>query len=134
MVTKMDNGVTLLDLMLIVAVLGVLAVVGGPVYRSVFERGYCRHAQDLLLAIYTGERAYQMRNSSYLALTSTSGDDEWRKIHLDDPNESGGGVTFAVTTTCGADCFDATATKGSSQILSVDQDRTLTYSTTCPAP
>jgi len=121
----MRKGLTLLELIVMAAVLGILTAVGIPTYRATVERQVCRHSQDLLLALYTAERVYQTDNDTYFVPTT---DDEWRTLGLDNPNAAGSPVTFQVSTSdCVPSplCFLATATYQGDLLLQIDQDRTL---------
>lgn len=97
-------GVTLIELMVVVIVVGILASVAIPSYRKALERSYLREAEDLLLTIYTGQRAYFFLTGDYLAAPPA---DNWRDFHMDDPNITAAipvsfvvnesGVTFTAT-------------------------------------
>ena len=135
-------GFTLIELLLTVVILGVLAAFAVPGYRRVIERGYWRQAQDLLLTIYYGERAYFLINDQYYGpLGAGSSMAQWRTIHTDNPNlGSPPSVTFSVTAggSGSAATFSATATRSdglcSGATLKINETRTLTpdpTTTTC---
>lgn len=118
----MTRGMTLLELIVMAAILGILTAIGIPTYRATIERQYCRQSQDLLLAIYTAERVYQIDTGNYLALAPGG---NWRALGLDDPNVPGLPVGFVIDTAgCApAPCFAATATYQSDALLTIDQNR-----------
>ncbi len=106
------------------AVLGILTMIGIPTYRATMERQYCRHSQDLLLAIYTAERVHQTDTGSYFAPAT---DADWRTLGVDNPNAPGLAVSFAIAGCAPAPCFTftATATYQGDALLTINQDRTL---------
>ena len=110
---------TLLELVVMAAILGILTIIGIPTYRATMERQYCRHSQDLLLAIYTAERVRQTDTGSYLA-------GDWTGLGLENPNAPGLAVSFAIDIAgCApAPCFTATATYQGDALLTINQDRT----------
>lgn len=123
---------TLVELLTVVVVVGILAAVAIPNYRKTVEREYYRKTEDLLLTIYSGERAYFFVNDSYVALNASSTNTQWRQIHMDDPNDistmpvgfsvtssgSGGSATFTATATRnGGPCDGRTRTINDSRTL-----------------
>ncbi len=121
-------GLTLLELLVAIIIVAILVTVGLSTYRRMMERAYRRQAWDLLLTMYSGERAYFLVNDVYRA--NPAGMAQWREIHMDDPNLAGIPVTFTVTA-AGAPgptaTFEAKATRTagpcSGNIMTVDQDR-----------
>ena len=96
-------GMTLMEVMMTVVIIGILASMAVPQYRRSVERGYWRGSQDILQAIYTGEQVYFTINNTYVSLTTLSLPADWRKIYMDNPNVStpmpvaftvAGGATF----------------------------------------
>ena len=119
---------TLFEVLMAVMIVGMLAGLGIPTYRKTVERGYWREAQDLLLTIYYGERAYFTSNGAYFGpLDQTSTMAAWRTINMDNPNlGSSPPVTFSVTA-AGA-TLTATATRTQQtppQSMTIDQNRTI---------
>jgi len=119
--------VTLIELLVIAAILGILAAAAIPGYRKALERSYLREAQDLLLAIYSGQRAYFFMSGFYLDNPSSMA--EWRLIHMDDPNITATiPVSFTVSAPS-ASTFTSTATRlGGGPCVgntaTINQDRT----------
>ncbi len=123
------SGVTLLELLVVVIILAILVATGVPNYQRALERGYFREAQDLLLTIYSGQRAYFFINDYYLEPPGTG---LWRDIHLDDPNDvTSLPVGFSIDVdACGAPppCFSAEADRGGGKVMTIDEDRDLNTS------
>ena len=107
-------GMTLIELLMVVFILGSLVAVAVPNYRRAIEQVYFREARGLLLTIYSGQRAYFFLNDFYFNNPTTMS--QWRMIHMDDPNTTTSlPVTFAVTAagTGGMATFTARATRSS---------------------
>lgn len=120
------SGFTLVEMMITVVVLGILAAIAVPQYTRTIQRSYWKEAQDLLLTIYTGERAYYLTNTMYSAsLTKFSGMAAWRTIFMDDPNLGSIPVDFSVSTS--PSTFTATAARTSSpcsgSTITINQNR-----------
>ncbi len=131
------SGLTLIELMVVVVILGILVAVGVPSYRSTTQRSYWRAGRDILQLIYAGERSYFFINGEYKdGLATTSQDADWREIFMDNPNMTDPAINrlrVEYTVACGVggtDCktFLATATRRSGpcdgKILTIDQGRT----------
>lgn len=124
-------GLTLMELMVIVVILGILVVVGIPTYRSTTQRAYWRAARDVLQVIYAGERSYYFLHAAYQdGLTKDSSPDAWRDIFMDNPNLSPDRVQYSAA--CNLTCknpatFLATAQRMSGpcagRMLTIDQNR-----------
>ncbi len=130
-----QHGFTLTEVMITVVIIGILAAIALPNYRRMIELGYLREAQDLLMTIYNGERAYSFANNSqyYDVIAEAPPSTEWRTIYMDNPNLGSIPVDFSVTAVGGASpTFTATAQRnppaGSPCSASIDQNRALTVS------
>lgn len=101
---RRNAGMTLLELLMVVVILGIFGGVAIANYQKTIERGYWRVAHDLLTTIYHGERAYYFThdNNYYDVNESAATSDErmqqWGEIFMDDPNLSDAvPVKFCVT-------------------------------------
>lgn len=116
-----NRGFTLAELTITVVILGILAAIAVPTFQRTIERSFWREAQDLLLTIYTGERAYFLANNAYFQ----PGD--WNTIFMDNPNIASIPVAFSVPT-ASRTSFTARATRTtgpcSSSTLQIDETRT----------
>jgi len=88
--------VTLTELLVAAAILMILASMALPIMQKTTELGYLREAEDVLMAIYTGERRYFFQNDEYKMLNEGDPNDTWRLIGLDNPNMAEIPVAFSV--------------------------------------
>ena len=117
---------SLIELLVVIIIIGILATLGLAQYGKVVERRYYGESEDLLYAIYSGERDYYFSNGVYLNNPSTDAD--WRLIRTDNPNNySSLPVTFSVSAS-GA-TFTATGTRNggtcNNNTITIKQDRLL---------
>ena len=123
---KTRAGFTLIEVMVSVAIVLILASVAIPQYGRVVERHYWRQAQDLLMTIYSGERAFFFVNNAYKALPAGSTLADWRTIFMDDPQIGAvPPITYVVTTPGGGFLATGTRNDGSGRNITIDQNRTL---------
>jgi len=121
------RGLTLAELLIALVVIAILAAVALPGYRKTIERQFWQQAQDMLLTIYSGERAFFFANNVYQAVPKGAPLATWRTIFMDDPNTAA--ISYVVATAgCGLPpCFIATAKRndGTGRNMSVKNDRVL---------
>lgn len=64
--SKLISGLTLIELMIVVAIVGVLAAVSIPAYQGYVRRGYLSEATSSIPAIKSAEEAYFTINGCYI--------------------------------------------------------------------
>ena len=60
-----QSGFTLIELMIVVTIIGVLATIAVPIYRSYVQQAHLAEAKPYLLDIASKERSYKVRNGLY---------------------------------------------------------------------
>ncbi len=85
------GGFSLIELMITVAVLGILAAVAYPSYQDYVRRGNRSAAQTFMMTIAQRQEQYLLTNRSYATAISA--------LNLTQPTETSGRYTFALSTT-----------------------------------
>ncbi|HTN27453.1 MAG TPA: type IV pilin protein [Burkholderiales bacterium] len=110
------RGFTLIELMIVVAIIAILAAVAWPSYQNYVIRGNRAAAQAFMMTIATRQEQYLLTNRSYTTTIGAGG------LGLTAPNETSGRYTFAVTNPT-TSSYTITATATGNQVS--DGDLTL---------
>lgn len=95
------RGVSLLELMIVVVIVGILAAIGYPAYRDYVDRAKRNEAKALLLEIAQNQERYYLQNNSYATLV---------QLGYDNPQITDSGAYSVAIGAADANNFTATAT------------------------
>ena len=124
-------GMTLMELLVAVSIVGIMASFAVPQYRRTIERSYWQSAQDLLYTIRAGEEVYwnQPGNATYINLTTAA--PNWGDIYMDNPNVGNPvPATFWVTGANGTNFLATARRTGSGRCMSINKTLPLLFSST----
>lgn len=104
------KGFTLAELLIAIAILGILATLAIPRLFPQTEHARASEAISILSAIRQGEEAYFLQNGQYLGQANVNPVFTWNLLGMDDPNPTS--VLFVYTVASpNANTFTATATR-----------------------
>ena len=112
---RRPRGLTLIELMITVVIIGILAAVAYPSYMDYVRRGNRSAAQTYMMTIANRQEQYLLTNRSYAATAAA--------LNLAQPPETAGKYTFVVTATTAPLGYSIAATAIGSQVP--DGDLTL---------
>ena len=68
-----ESGFTLIELMIVVAIIGILAAIAIPQFSAYREKAFCASAESNVRNFMTAEEAYFATEYSYFPLAATTG-------------------------------------------------------------
>ena len=95
------RGVTLLELMIVVVILGILTAIAYPSYRQFIERAKRTEARALLLRIAVDQERFYLQNNTFGTMT---------QLQYDEPQITDSDAYSVTITANSASNFSATAT------------------------
>ena len=98
---KYMRGVTLLELMIVVVILGILTAIAYPSYRQFIERAKRTEARALLLRIAVDQERFYLQNNTFGTMT---------QLQYDEPQITDSEAYSVTITANTASNFSATAT------------------------
>ncbi len=117
-----EKGFTLIELMIVVAIIGILAAIAVPSFMSYRQRSYDKQANSVIKNVGAAQSAY---NARYEAYTNTEAD-----LITIDPNipATTSTIKWGIVGTSTATAFDASAAHdlGSGVTFSIDESGVIT--------
>ncbi len=119
------TGFTLMELMLTVVVLAILVSIAVPTYISTTERARAREAIATLNSIRAAEHTYSSERRTYLQLLTTTADDTWRMLGLENPNANASRSWTYTFSAAGTGTATRTAGPNLGETITLGDDGTL---------
>ncbi len=133
MLTKIMRGFTLIEVMIVVAIIGILAAIAIPNFVRFQCRSKQSEAKTNLKAIYVAQESYRGENDTYLTVADAAFDSGTNELGV----QIGGNARYDYATTGAATTFTATATGQAGKdmngdVWGIDQNNDLSNTTnTC---
>ena len=127
------RGFTLVELLVAIAIIGIMATLAIPRLTPQTERARASEAVSFLSAIRQGEEAYFLENGVYQPLVAAAPGvgDPWNIIGIDNPNLTARYFVYAVGITAGPPpTFLATATRNGANDTNNNNGNTITLDNT----
>ncbi len=122
-------GFTLVELLVAIAIIGIMATLAIPRLTPQTERARSAEAVSILGAIRQGEESYFLENGVYQPLAAADPQATWNLIGMDNPTLTARYFVYLVTTT-NAPAFTATATRNNTNDTNNNNGRTITLDNT----
>ena len=131
---KRSKGFTLIELMIVVAIIAILAAIAIPQYKRFQAKAKAAEAKTNLGAIATAEESYHAEHDKYIACAKTPGSAPTGKVNFNQGNignfndigfEPAGKVRYAYEVTSGDanNKFSANAVSGVPELQSAGLDK-----------
>jgi len=125
------KGFTLIELMIAVAIVGILASVAVPSYLSYIRKGHRSEAQGALVALANAMEQWRLQNGTYLGAAAGGANTGAPTIFSTVVPISGGTTTYNLTIDATATTYTLTATAVGSQASDGNLTLTSTGTKTC---
>ncbi|HEY3077254.1 MAG TPA: type IV pilin protein [Burkholderiales bacterium] len=117
---RSGRGFTLIEVMIVVAIIGILSAIAYPSYQNHVRKGKRSAAQSFMMTVASRQELYLLDNRAYTSSIGSGG------LNLTAPQETSGTYTFSVAVTSSPPTFTVTGTAVGTQVV----DGNLTLSST----
>ncbi|MBI1976416.1 MAG: type II secretion system protein [Candidatus Omnitrophica bacterium] len=83
---KRKEGYSLIEILITVAIVGLIISLGMPSYKKSVEMSRARFAWQTLKSIRNGERGYRLERGNYLDIAEGAPDATWNLIQMENPD------------------------------------------------